>query len=74
VEDVSWLGERRLDAQVSSAPLSSAESIRPDTPLAEAIERMLGSGLSVLYVVDERGILVGTVEEMDLVRALIRHT
>lgn len=74
VEDVSWLGERRLDAQVSSAPLSSAESIRPDTPLAEAIERMLGSGLSVLYVVDERGILVGTVEEMDVVRALIRHT
>jgi CBS domain-containing protein len=35
---------------------------------------MLGSGLSVLYVVDERGILVGTVEEMDVVRALIRHT
>ncbi|MGC8555539.1 MAG: chloride channel protein [Conexivisphaera sp.] len=73
IEDISWLGGRQLDAPVSSAPLSSASSVPQDLPLGEALERMLSAGLSTLYVVDAGGSLVGSLDEMEVTRTLMRH-
>ena len=71
IDDVLWLRGSRLDAPVSSAPLTSASTISSDAPLEEAIERMLASGASSLYVVAPDGTLMGELEGMAVVRALM---
>ncbi|MFP3283271.1 MAG: chloride channel protein [Nitrososphaeria archaeon] len=73
IEDVSWLGDRRMDAPVSSAPLLSINTIGQGEPLGDAIERMLSSGSRILYAVDEDGALSGALREMGVVRALMHH-
>ncbi|MGB9733130.1 MAG: chloride channel protein [Conexivisphaera sp.] len=73
IDDVSWLGGSRLDAPVSSAPLLSANSIGLDAPLEDAIERMLTAGTRTLYAVAPDGVLVGVLDEMAIVRALMDH-
>lgn len=42
-------------------------SVRPDTPFKEMVERLVGSGVSGLPVVDDSSRLVGIVTEADLV-------
>ncbi len=71
IDDVLWLRGSRLDAPVSSAPLTSASTISSDAPLEEAIERMLASGADSLYVVAPDGTLMGELEGMAVVRALM---
>ncbi|BBE42618.1 Chloride channel protein [Conexivisphaera calida] len=73
IDDISWLGESRLDAPVSSAPLLSANSIGLDAPLDDAIERMLTAGIRTFYAVAPDGVLVGVLDEMAIVRALMGH-
>jgi CBS domain-containing protein len=41
-------------------------TIRPDTPLGEVLQTMLGSGVGAILVVDDDGKLVGIFSERDL--------
>ena len=53
--------------RVSDIMTTSVVSIAPDTPYKDIVERLVGSQVSSLPVVDEHGTLVGIVTEADLI-------
>lgn len=46
--------------------------VRPDTPAAQVVEKLLGLRVRRLFVVDDDGVLVGVVSAVDVLRKLRR--
>ena len=59
-----------LGVKVSDAMTDAPVTIAADTPLREAVARMLQHRIGCLPIVDERGHLDGIVTQTDLLRAL----
>src|SRR5262249_51495388 len=57
------------DLPVSSVMQARPESVSPDAPLVEVVERLLGRDYTELPVVDGLGRIVGAIGDVDLVRA-----
>jgi acetoin utilization protein AcuB len=61
-----------LDTPVSTLMSSDVLSVELETPLAECIDLMLDEKVGALPVVDDRGVLVGIVSYVDLLREFQR--
>jgi CBS domain-containing protein len=49
----------------------NAMTVKPDLPLRDVAQLLLGSGFGGVPVVDARGALVGVLSDLDLARALL---
>lgn len=65
-QDDLLLHQTRVDACMTPDPIT----IEPDTPVQQAIDRLLEHRISGLPVVESAGALVGVVTVTDLIRAL----
>lgn len=61
-----------LETTVSTLMSSDVLSVELETPLAECIDLMLDEKVGALPVVDDRGVLVGIVSYIDLLREFQR--
>lgn len=61
-----------LDTMVSTLMSSDVLSVELETPLSECIDLMLDEKVGALPVVDDRGVLVGIVSYVDLLREFQR--
>ena len=61
-----------LDTPVSTLMSSDVMEVETETSLADAIDLMLDSKVGALPVVDDRGVLVGIVSYVDLLREFLR--
>ena len=57
------------DLRVANVMQRGVESVGPETPLAEVVERLLARGYTTLPVVDADGRVVGVVADSDLLRS-----
>ncbi len=55
------------DPLASDLMSTDLETVRPDTPVAEVVRRLLGRGISAVPVVEVDGTLAGIVSEADIV-------
>jgi Zn-dependent protease/predicted transcriptional regulator len=62
------------DARVADVMREHVHTIRPDAPAVDAMQRMSRNGYPRLLVVDDSGLLVGTVTDTDLLRAIQMRT
>lgn len=51
-------------------PVVDVKTVRPDTPVSEAVQVLSAVRFGCLPVVDEGGVLLGIVSEVDLLRLL----
>jgi len=72
-DPATWMDEPPIpleELRVSGAMSEPAVSIPPEAPLADAIRRLVELEIGALPVVDERGVLLGIVSYIDVLRAL----
>jgi CBS domain-containing protein len=57
-----------MEEPVAVLPTHAPTTVLPDTPLADAIARMLEGNIGAVLVVDAAGLLVGILSERDLLK------
>jgi arabinose-5-phosphate isomerase len=67
------LGRKLLRIETLMHKGRSVPRVRPETPMAEAVEVMTAKKLGMTCVVDRRGRLAGVITDGDLRRQLRRH-
>jgi CIC family chloride channel protein len=73
LEELVSASKKSLKLPVLATYAEKPVTISPSTPLKDIVSTMLKEGADHLYVVNERGELIGVIAKIDVVRRLIRY-
>jgi CBS domain-containing protein len=73
LEELVSASKKSLKLPVLATYAEKPVTMSPSTPLKEIVSTMLKENADHVYVVDERGELIGVVAKIDVVRRLIRY-
>ena len=68
----AWINAADPTTPVHEIMTPALICVPPDAPLDEVIHKMLGLRIQSVFVIDDAGVLIGTVSQLDILRAMGR--